>query len=98
MPAPPRYRRIIANAVSLLRPSHLAAFVTGDVRDSSSGIQHSLGSDTTTAFQGSASRKRKAFTHRIEGGVRRKYTGVMCSRARSIVALYYRSSISYQIR
>lgn len=46
-----KYRRIIANAVKLLRPKALSVFVVGDVRDKKTGSVCTLHHDTVGAFK-----------------------------------------------
>lgn len=45
-----KYSRIIKEAAKLLRPTQLAAFVVGNVRDKN-GITHSMLADTISAFK-----------------------------------------------
>ena len=46
-----KYRKILANATSLLRPNHLAVIVVGNVRSKTGALHHML-TDTTQAFKG----------------------------------------------
>ena len=45
-----KYRKILANATSLLRPNHLAVIVVGNVRSKTGALHHML-TDTTQAFK-----------------------------------------------
>lgn len=46
-----KYRRVIVNAVKLLRPKALSVFVVGDVRDKKTGAMYTLHHDTVGAFK-----------------------------------------------